>query len=57
MFRILRIVGVCLSLTRSHGRADRVDNFVEGVVEKRKIAGLSLAIIDHGQIVKRQGME
>jgi len=52
MLRIVRIAGVCLLMSCSYGRADKVDGFVEGIIEKRNIVGLSIAIIEHGQIVK-----
>lgn len=52
MLKILRIVGVVLFVSGSHVWADKIDDFVETIIEKRNIAGLSLAIIKESQILK-----
>ena len=39
----------------SEGRADKLDEFIETLMQKRHLVGLSLAVIDHGQIVKVAG--
>lgn len=52
MLRLSYFAGACLAASSLSLRADKIDGFVENIVEKRNIAGLSLAIIDHSQIVK-----
>src|SRR4051812_12664276 len=52
MLKILRLVGICLLLSCLSGRGDKVDEFVRNIIEKRHIAGLSLAVIKNGEIVK-----
>lgn len=52
MLKIVRSVGVLLLLSCSFVRADKLDDFVEGIIEKRNIAGLSLAVIKDSTIVK-----
>jgi CubicO group peptidase (beta-lactamase class C family) len=41
-----------LPLLLINARADKLDSFVETLIERRSIAGLSLAVIQEGQIVK-----
>src|SRR5689334_6546405 len=55
MLKTVRVVGICLLVSCLYVRADRVDGFVEGIIEKRNIVGLSIAIIEHSQIVKTAG--
>jgi CubicO group peptidase (beta-lactamase class C family) len=52
MPKILRSVGVFLLLWCSLARADKLDEFVQGIIETRHIAGLSLAVIKDSKIVK-----
>jgi CubicO group peptidase (beta-lactamase class C family) len=52
MLKIFRAVGLCLLVSCSFVRADRIDAFIAGIIEKRNIAGLSLAVIQNGEIVK-----
>jgi CubicO group peptidase (beta-lactamase class C family) len=56
MLKIIRPFAICLMLLWVFdARADKVDAFIEGLLEKRHIAGLSLAIIENGTIVKASG--
>lgn len=49
---MLRAAGLCLLVSCSFVRADKIDDFVETIIEKRHIAGLSLAVIKDSGIVK-----
>ncbi len=49
---MFRSVGVLLLLSCSFVRADKLDEFVEGIIDKRQIVGLSLAVIKDSKIVK-----
>jgi CubicO group peptidase (beta-lactamase class C family) len=52
MLKLLRVVGVILLVSCSYVRADKVDEFVETIIEKRSLVGVSLAIIKDNKIVK-----
>jgi len=55
MVKTLRVVGVVLLLSCSHVWADKLDEFVATIIEKRNLAALSLAIIKDSEIVKVAG--
>jgi CubicO group peptidase (beta-lactamase class C family) len=51
-----RVIAASLLIFIScQGRADRLDDFIHEQMKKRNIAGLSLAVIDGGKIVKARG--
>ena len=53
---LLRQVGACLLLAASRSaHADKVDDFTETQINKAHIAGLSMAIIQDGKIIKAKG--
>src|SRR5579859_3592131 len=45
---------VLLTVTAA-AHADKVDDYIRAQMRKRHVVGLSLAIIDHGRIVKARG--
>jgi CubicO group peptidase (beta-lactamase class C family) len=49
----LWILGVCLGIVSA--RADGLDDLVLKLMRERQIAGLSLAVVENGRIVKTQG--
>lgn len=54
MLRVLAAFGLALCAALSAG-ADSVDDYVRAVMEKRKIPGISIAIVRDGKVAKAEG--
>lgn len=53
--RALSLAFVLTALIAAPASADRIDDYVRAVMEKQHIPGLSIAIVDHGKLVRARG--
>src|SRR5437868_6171672 len=49
------VVAAALAVSVTHARGDDVDDYMNGELAKRHIAGMALAVVKDGKVVKAQG--
>src|SRR5258708_4601507 len=50
---LLALLLICTPL--AFGQTDKVDDFVQAEMQKRKIPGLSVAVVKNGQVISAKG--